>query len=341
MTMSRTVALIAGVTIAMLAPPLATSVAARSFVIPHVLETSGTITNASFTFDTALFITYSGGLAGGAAGPPASVDLYLFDGQTGSPLQSARSTPVCNPCSFPLAPPSNVARIVPIKQVITAAGGFRTDLYDGFAVIVTGGPGDNAVQVSVAVERAGHGDPGAGARPVRLSSTRSATIPAIAGTDGPVALKDLSPFSLSPTLGNDPVNLDTIFLFTDAAGLPGFPAASGGATIRFQPLDQAGAPMRGARGPLCPPDGCTATVNAGARRAVIKLDDLIRNAGGGFPSKGMFGYATVVVSGPEADSVSMTAFVVNSNATQFDLSVLGYEPALSASVPTPLVTAPR
>ncbi|MDB6112576.1 MAG: hypothetical protein JWR69_4326, partial [Pedosphaera sp.] len=33
--------------------------AAKTFVIPHVLEKSGTINNTSFTFDTTLFLTYN------------------------------------------------------------------------------------------------------------------------------------------------------------------------------------------------------------------------------------------------------------------------------------------
>ena len=58
----------------------------RTFVLPHVLETVGTIAGGSGnTFDTTIFITYRGGLAGSpTSGGSVTVDFFLFDDATGN-----------------------------------------------------------------------------------------------------------------------------------------------------------------------------------------------------------------------------------------------------------------
>jgi hypothetical protein len=64
-----------------------------TFVVPHVLEKSGTITPTGFTFDTTVFVNYSGapqavGVAG--SGPGATVDLYLFGQGDGATATATR-----------------------------------------------------------------------------------------------------------------------------------------------------------------------------------------------------------------------------------------------------------
>jgi hypothetical protein len=120
--------------------------AARAFVIPHILEKSGTITNTTFTFDTTLFITYSPGLASGKTPKGAGVSLYLYD-DTGKTLKGGGTNDVCNPCSFGLDGQSRKRTIV-LDDLIMAAGGFGgAAQMTGFAVItITGDDKNVAIQ---------------------------------------------------------------------------------------------------------------------------------------------------------------------------------------------------
>lgn len=119
-----------------------TSAKTKTFVIPHILEKSGTVNNNQFTFDTTLFATYTAGLAGTPAGPGAKLELYLFDNSAGAPLQN-NGEAVCNPCSFSL---DNITRKVSIRidDLITAKGGsFDAAVKLGFGVIVVRADADN------------------------------------------------------------------------------------------------------------------------------------------------------------------------------------------------------
>ena len=117
--------------------PLAYS---RTYVIPHVLESQGRITNTSNTFDTTIFVTYYGGLIDNQTPSGASVDLYLFDQTTGEPLLSATNDyEICNPCTFDLGPGKNRKMTIKIEDLINDSGGFPQDkkLFNGFAFIST------------------------------------------------------------------------------------------------------------------------------------------------------------------------------------------------------------
>jgi len=48
----------------------------RSFVIPHILEKSGTVANDQFAFDTSVFVTYTAGVG---VNERAAVNYYTFD----------------------------------------------------------------------------------------------------------------------------------------------------------------------------------------------------------------------------------------------------------------------
>lgn len=113
--------------------------AVRTFVLPHVLETSGTITTTPGTLDTELFMTYTAGLPGTPSGAGASVDLYLFT-DTGTPMTN-NGTTVCGPCSFTLGSGTPAARkqSVRIDDLITAQGAFDAASKIGFGVLVVGG----------------------------------------------------------------------------------------------------------------------------------------------------------------------------------------------------------
>jgi hypothetical protein len=117
----------------------------RTFVLPHVIEKSGTITNTNFTFDTTIFATYGAGLAGGGGGGGggATVDLYLHDEATGAPMLGADGTAVCNPCAFELSSSAR-KQSIRIDDLITAKGGFE-GVKLGFGVIVVGGADPDGV----------------------------------------------------------------------------------------------------------------------------------------------------------------------------------------------------
>lgn len=84
--------------------PGTTGSAYRTFVFPHLLESSGSILDSVNTFDTQIFVTYAasqGGLPDGTTGG-ATIDLFLFDENTGNVIEQLDGSPICSPCSFPM-----------------------------------------------------------------------------------------------------------------------------------------------------------------------------------------------------------------------------------------------
>ena len=111
----------------------------RAFVMPHVLETSGTIIDTQFTFDTTLYATYAGGLPGTVSSNGAVAKLYLYDSLTGQLLKSALNEDVCNPCMFDLSSSARKASIR-IDDLIVANGGFGSETNrNAFSVVVLDG----------------------------------------------------------------------------------------------------------------------------------------------------------------------------------------------------------
>ena len=121
--------------------PLVSPKATR-FSIPHIIERAGAISNTQFTFDTTLFATYTAGLAGTPAGPGATIDLYLYDNSTGTPLRN-NGTVVCDPCSYNFGGTSPRKQSIKIDDLITATGAFDALVKLGFGVIVVKGDKDN------------------------------------------------------------------------------------------------------------------------------------------------------------------------------------------------------
>ena len=130
--------------------------AARTYVIPHILEKSGTISNTQFTFDTNIFMTYTPGLAGTRPGTGATVELYLFDQSSSTPLMN-NGQAVCNPCSFPLDT-TNRFRSIRIDDLITVKGNFDKSVKLGYGVIVVGGQDPDGVNLQGFVVNA-HSNP--------------------------------------------------------------------------------------------------------------------------------------------------------------------------------------
>ncbi|MFN2508909.1 MAG: hypothetical protein ABR589_09070 [Chthoniobacterales bacterium] len=123
---------------------------AETFVIPHIFERNGRVSNTPNTFDTVLYVTNTGGRAGVPNLGGANIDLYLYD-FFGSPLTSASSgDTVCNPCSFVL-PATKKKLNISIDKLITAAGGFfgPSFVFAWGAVVVTGAGAENISMESV------------------------------------------------------------------------------------------------------------------------------------------------------------------------------------------------
>jgi hypothetical protein len=115
----------------------AQGIPARSYVVPHVFETSGRVTNTPYTFDTQFFMTYAAGLAGLPGGAGAQVDLYLFD-DFGVPWAGPAGE-VCNPCSFDLSDAQRKRTVTLEELILTNGGGFPASTPSGLAVLVVQG----------------------------------------------------------------------------------------------------------------------------------------------------------------------------------------------------------
>lgn len=121
---------------------------AKSFVLPHVLEKSGRITDTTFTFDTDITITYAKGLTDGKPAKGAQAALYLYN-DDGTLMQSGLGQDVCGPCNYSLAAGGARKVSINVEQLILDKGGFGNGISTktGFGVIVVSGDDKNvAVQ---------------------------------------------------------------------------------------------------------------------------------------------------------------------------------------------------
>lgn len=116
----------------------------KTFVMPHVLETSGRIDTTPHTFDATFHMIYTGGITGGTA-QSATVDLYLFDNSSGGALQNGANN-VCMPCSVSLGGTERKKSLV-IDTLISAVGPATFGTKAGFGIIVVGGADPNNVSI--------------------------------------------------------------------------------------------------------------------------------------------------------------------------------------------------
>src|SRR5258705_13785782 len=99
--------------------------AAKTFVLPHVLEKSGTNSSSNFTFDTTLLLTYNGTLDGSDKSA-AQVEFYLYDERTGQLMQGISNT-VCGPCTFELNSRRRELALRLDDLITLRGGGFDTE----------------------------------------------------------------------------------------------------------------------------------------------------------------------------------------------------------------------
>ena len=103
-----------------------------TFVLPHLLETSGGIGTGAVGFDTNLYFSTAGGLACEPADDFIVVWTFLLDG-AGNPILGADGTEVANPHVFDL--PQGHAYALRFQDLFMAAGGFPADEVTGMVII--------------------------------------------------------------------------------------------------------------------------------------------------------------------------------------------------------------
>ena len=295
----------------------------KTFVLPHILESSGKITDTQFTFDTTLFATYTAGLAGVPPGSGATVDLYLYDQTTGQPMIGGGGTTVCNPCSFALGAGADGTVVrkqsIVLDDLVMAAGGFGGQKSKpGFGVIVVGGADPEGVSLQGFVVNAHTGpfDLSAFAfEPEQLTGSglnrkRTFVLPHVLESSGTIS---------------QPYSLDTSVVATYTSGLGGTPEGLG-STVELYLYDNSGVPMVGLKGtPVCNPCVVDLGAQGAQRKQVLRVDDYIV-AAGGFDTQVKLGFGIIVVGGADPDGVTLQGFVVNSHTSPFDLSVFGFNP---------------
>jgi hypothetical protein len=286
---------------------------AKTFVMPHILEKSGTIRSTPYTFDTTIFANYASGVACIGPKPPSPNAVYLYD-DSGKPMLGLDGSDVCNPCAFDLDPTRSSVHLN-IEDLFAPSGGLQ-GIKTGFGVIVVGGAGNEDVQVQGFVTNA-HTGPfdlsvfGFDPVEIRAPAKTGATLPC-----GRVFTASNLP--VSPGVVPDtPYSYDTTIYITYTGGLAGSPPGSG-ATVDVYLYDEAtGQLLSDATGtPVCNP--CTESVDAGVRKSRLRMYDTI---GSGI-AVGVVVGAVCVVSG-DADNVALQAFVVNTHTGPFDVSMYG------------------
>jgi hypothetical protein len=326
---------------------LAGAAHARSFVLPHVLEKSGTITNTQFTFDTTIFANYVGGVGSCPAGQPcAFVELYLFNEATGEPLQGANAQSVCNPCNYTLGSGDEGSEPAPRKRSITLdteiearGGGFpNSNVITGFAMLLVNGDFANtSIQGFVTNAKTGPLDlavfgfeptpiePFGAPLAAGLTALDSAPRAASGGTLGASRrLEDIR--EDQGTVATTPGAYDTSIsiFYLDAWFGPLAPAT--GVDIDFFNGD--GSPMLGADGQ--PYAYEVANLALVAQPVILELEtQLFGGVAPGAPGKR--GYATVTLTGALPERVDVTSFVRKAVTGPSDLDPDGfYEQALTA-----------
>ena len=294
------------------------SAQAKTFSFPHMLEVSGRISDTQYTFDTTMFMTYSGGRAGCPDNGGASVDLYLYDQSTSLPMLSGAGAAVCNPCTFDLNSTSPHQSIL-MEDLIDNAGGFgAVSVKLGFAVIVVSGD-DQAVSIQSSIVNSHTG-------PFDLSTAmfnpREYKVTVAKAGSGARAFVIPHILEKSGSTSNTPYTFDTTIFANYAGGIADIPNG-GGAELQFYLYDQSGQFMRGlGGGNVCAP--CVVSLSDSARKKSLNVDALIM-AAGGFDSGVKLGFGVIVVGG-DVDAVQLQGFVVNSHTNPFDVSVFGFEP---------------
>lgn len=297
---------------------------AKTFVVPHVLESQGSTDSIRYAFDTTIYMSYPILMAAGEAweSKSATVDVYLYDGEGSGVLHGRNGRDVCNPCSF-LLDARTRKQTLRVEDRILAAGGFESDsnMYVGFGVLVVGGADPEGVNITSVVVNS-H------TSPYDLSIVEVPAREVFSHCQGNAPRTFVAPHVSDAygSINSTPYSMDTTFVLVYSGGLPYVAGDGGGAMAAFYWYDQAsGLPARSATGrEICNP--CSVSLSARTRKQTLNLEDLVL-AAGGFPAESKFvaGFGEIVVSGADPDGINIQGFVVNSHSSANDLSISSLE----------------
>jgi hypothetical protein len=281
----------------------------KTFVIPHVLEKNGTISNTPFTFDTTIFADYTGSIGGGGAGG-ATVDFHLFDQATGLPMNANGNLGTIDLSS---ANPS-ASRI--IEDCIDPLTGIKL----GFGIIVVGGadPDNVALQGFVVNSHTGPLDLsvfGFDPQPINAPAAKAFVLPHVLEASGKTVIA-----GNAADVGG---STDTLLFPVYTGGLLGSPASS--ATMSITLFNDDSTRMTAGGAEIAPYEVTLSETN---RSPLVSLEDIIGS--GNFGGQEKQGYAEITISG-DSSNVFLSGYVVNSHSGPFDLSF--------APVPEPSIVA--
>jgi len=302
---------------------------ARTFVIPHVIESNGT-TNSPNQFDTSFQAVYTPGMVDGELVSAATVNVYLFN-NAGAPVMSAAANPVCNPCVFAL---NGATRQInqTFDSLINAAGGFPGNVVVGFALIEVTGDDDHVTLGATTANS--H----TSAFDLDFFFHEVPELPA--GLDPSLRLIAFSRFiESSMSTSASPFAFDSNFYAVYAGGVGGSSIPAGtGATVSLYLFNANGTLKQSSNGSnVCAP--CIQAVSAGSPKASFILQNLFL-AAGGFANAAENGFALVSISGT-ADAVSVQGLVVNSHTNPFDVAISELEGReVPTSVPPTAIDTP-
>lgn len=285
---------------------------ARTFIIPHFMETVGGTFNTPNVFDTQIFFTYSGGLIGATppglldsiwkdsnlfpipggqpegAGSGATIDIFLFD-TSGQVLKSATNLDVCNPCTTLLSA-ANRKAVGSIEGLIQSRGGFPSPTVTGFMILdVKGDADDVSVNSFLVNSHTGPND---------LATIRLAVYDLEEDPDS--SFRVINHFREDSQMPDQaPSFSEELHVFL-AHGFPGTPSGNGTAQIQLSLYDDiTGQPLKSATNQdVC--NSCTMNLSTAEPKKSFDYDQLIRNAGG-FPRPDITGFSTVNVISSSRD----------------------------------------
>ena len=306
------------------------SAEAKAFVLPHVLEVSGRITETQFTFDTSLFMTYTPTLTTPTS--DASVSLYLYDSATGKPFSSGGAE-VCAPCTFDLSATDRTAQLDLEDVIFPEGGSAQKGAKVGFGVFVVSGADPDGVAIQGFVVNSHSG-------PFDLSVFGFDPVPidVAAITIGPAPTNEprrvfVLPHVLeaSGRVSSTPFTFDTQIFATYVGGLPGAlesgdpgtPGPTSASVDIYLRDDATDGPLLTVEGTVvCNP--CQLALDSAARKVSFSVEQAFANAGGRMPAS-LTGHAVAVVKG-DIPNVAVSGFVTNSHTSAFDLSACVVQP---------------
>lgn len=292
------------------------AVPAKTFLFAHMLEQSGKITTATFTWDTFLYGVYTGGLPGSPpAGTGATVHLYLYN-DDGTPMQSMTASNICYPCDFPMDTNSPHLDIL-VDDLVTAAGGFPGPVLTGFAVATVDGADAEQVHITSTVVNVKTGP---------LDVTAFPYEPPTIDSLATAAKTFVFPHLLEQAGGIlDATNtFDTQIYVTYAGGKTGGPSPGGSVQVDLYLFDTAtGDVMKSnSNTDVCNP--CTFVLDDTSPKASPLIDDLIV-AAGGFASPVQNACALLVATG-NTGGLAIEALTIHIKSGPNDIEVFHSDP---------------